>query len=71
VPLPVARRLAAVMWKLRRAETPPGNLSFALYPWIVSNEKLKRETTWRPRYTTRETFEITMRAHGKLGGAAA
>ena len=24
------------------------------------------ETGWRPRYTSRETFEITMRAHGKL-----
>jgi hypothetical protein len=32
----------------------------------VSNEKLKRETSWRPRYSSRETFEITMRAHGKL-----
>jgi UDP-glucose 4-epimerase len=66
VPLPVARRLASVMWKLRRSETPPGNLHFALHSWIVSNEKLKRETSWRPRYSTRETFEITMRAHGKL-----
>jgi UDP-glucose 4-epimerase len=66
VPLPLARRLAAVMWKLRRSETPPGNLHFAIHPWLVSNEKLQRETSWRPRYTSRETFEITMRAHGKL-----
>lgn len=66
VPLKVAWRLASVMWKLRRSETPPGNLHFAIHPWIVSNEKLKRETSWRPRYTSRETFEITMRAHGKL-----
>jgi UDP-glucose 4-epimerase len=66
VPLPVARRLASVMWKLRRSETPPGNLNFAIHPWLVSNEKLKRETSWRPQYSSRETFEITMRAHGKL-----
>jgi len=71
VPLSVAWRLASVMWKLRRAETPPGNLHFAIHPWLVSNEKLKRETSWRPRYTTRETFEITMRAHGKLAADAA
>jgi hypothetical protein len=35
----------------------------------VSNEKLKRETGWAPRYSSRETFEITMRAHGKLADA--
>src|SRR3954469_17707952 len=71
IPLRVAWSLASVMWKLRRSETPPGNLHFAIHPWIVSNEKLKRETSWRPRYSSRETFEITMRAHGKLPAASA
>jgi UDP-glucose 4-epimerase len=66
MPLGLMRRLASVMWKLRRSETPPGNLHFAIHPWIVSNEKLKRETGWQPRYSSRETFEITMRAHGRL-----
>lgn len=66
VPVAVMWRLARLMWKLRRSETPPGNLHFAIHPWLVSNEKLKRETGWRPRYTSRETFEITMRAHGRL-----
>ena len=71
VPLKLAWRLASVMWKLRRSETPPGNLHFAIHPWLVSNEKLKRETSWRPRYSSRETFEITMRAHGKLAAEPA
>ena len=31
-----------------------------------SNEKVKATLGWQPRYTSRETFEITMRAHGKL-----
>jgi UDP-glucose 4-epimerase len=66
MPLGLMRRLASVMWKLRQSETPPGNLHFAIHPWIVSNEKLKRETGWQPRYSSRETFEITMRAHGRL-----
>jgi UDP-glucose 4-epimerase len=66
MPLRLGRRIASVMWKLRRSESPPGSIEFALHPWIVSNEKLKRETSWRPRYSSRETFEITMRAHGKL-----
>jgi UDP-glucose 4-epimerase len=66
VPLGVMRRFASLMWRLRASEAPPGSLEFAMHPWIVSNEKLKRETGWEPRYTSRETFEITMRAHGKL-----
>jgi UDP-glucose 4-epimerase len=68
VPLGLMRRFASMMWRLRASESPPGSLEFALHPWLVSNEKLKRETGWRPRYSSRETFEITMRAHGKLGG---
>ena len=60
------RGLARAMWNLRLSEAPPGSVDFELYPWIVSNDKLKRETSWSPRHTTRETFEITMRAHGKL-----
>src|SRR3954454_5386134 len=70
IPLRVGRRISALMWKLRRSESPPGSIEFALHPWIVSNEKLQRETSWRPRYSSRETFEITMRAHGKLPSGA-
>jgi UDP-glucose 4-epimerase len=66
LPLRAFRGLARVMWNARLSEAPPGQIDFALHPWIVSNEKLKRETAWRPRHTTRETFEIAMRAHGKL-----
>jgi UDP-glucose 4-epimerase len=62
------RRFVALMWALRVAEAPPGSVAFARYPWIVSNEKVKSTLGWTPRYTTREAFEITMRAHGKLGG---
>jgi UDP-glucose 4-epimerase len=65
MPLGAAWRLAGVMWKLRQSETPPGNLHFALHPWVVSNDKLK-SVGWQPRHTTRETFEIAMRARGKL-----
>ena len=70
MPVGLYRRLARVMWKLRQAEAPPGAVDFALYSWLLSNEKLKRTTGWQPKYTSRETFEITMRAHGKLGPAA-
>src|SRR3954453_15225852 len=70
-PLGVARRLATLTWKLRASETPPGQIRFAIYPWVVSNEKLKRETGWKPRHTSRETFEIAMRAKGAIGGREA
>jgi UDP-glucose 4-epimerase len=60
------RGIARVAWRLRASEVPPGQLDFAVYPWIVSNQKLKRTAGWTPRHTTRETFELTMRAHGKL-----
>jgi UDP-glucose 4-epimerase len=71
MPLRVYRGIARAMWRARLSEAPPGQIEFALYSWIVSNEKLKRETGWRPRHTSRETFEITMRAHGKLPPAQA
>jgi UDP-glucose 4-epimerase len=66
MPLRLYRGLARVMWKLRQSEVPPGGIEFALHSWLLSNEKLKRTTGWVPKYTSRETFEITMRAHGKL-----
>jgi UDP-glucose 4-epimerase len=66
MPLRLYRGLARVMWKLRQSEVPPGGIEFALHSWLLSNEKLKRTTGWSPKYTSRETFEITMRAHGKM-----
>jgi UDP-glucose 4-epimerase len=66
VPFRAYRRLASLMWKLRQAEVPPGALDYVLHPWVLSNEKLKRTLDWEPRYSSRETFEITMRAKGVL-----
>jgi UDP-glucose 4-epimerase len=66
LPLWLYRTIAKVLWRLRLSEAPPGQIDFALYPWIVSNEKLKRTLGWTPRYSSRETFDITMRAQGKL-----
>jgi UDP-glucose 4-epimerase len=71
MPVRAYRALARAMWAARMSEAPPGQIEFALHPWVVSNEKLKRTTGWTPRYTSRETFEITMRTHGKLPPAGA
>ncbi len=52
-------------WHLPGVEAPPGYANYVAYPWVVSNEKL-RALGWEPKYTTRSTFDITMRAKGKL-----
>jgi UDP-glucose 4-epimerase len=61
------RRLASAFWRLRvpRVEAPPGQIDFFRYPWIAANDKIKAELDWQPRYTSRETFEIALRAKGK------
>jgi UDP-glucose 4-epimerase len=66
MPLRLYRSLARLLWHLRLSEAPPGQIDFALYPWIVSNEKLKATLDWTPKHSSRETFDITMRAHGKM-----
>ena len=71
MPMRAYRALARTMWRARLSEVPPGQIEFAIHPWIVSTEKLKKTTGWSPRHTARETFEITMRAHGKLEPAEA
>jgi UDP-glucose 4-epimerase len=71
MPLPAYRGLARAMWTARLSEAPPGLIEFVLHPGIVSTDKLKRTTGWSPRHTSRETFEITMRTHGKLPPAEA
>ena len=70
MPLRVYRRIATAAWKLRlpNVEAPPGQIDFLLYPWIAANDKLKAELDWTPRHTSRETFELTMRAKGKVAG---
>ena len=66
LPVWLYRLLGKLYWRLRLSEAPSGGIDFELYPWIVSNEKLKKTLGWTPRYTSRETFEIAMRAHEKL-----
>ena len=69
MPVRLYRAIARVLWRLRMSEAPPGQIDFALYPWIVSNAKVKSTLGWTPKHTSRETFEITMRAQGKLPAA--
>ena len=67
------RRFVATMWRMRvpRAEAPPGQLDFLRFPWLASNEKIKAELDWSPRYSSRETVEIALQAKGLLAGSRA
>jgi UDP-glucose 4-epimerase len=62
------RRLATAFWRLHvpRVEAPPGQLDFLRYPWIASNEKVKSEVEWTPRFTSRDAFEAALRSKGRL-----
>jgi UDP-glucose 4-epimerase len=62
------RRMYAAAWALHvpRVESPPGNLNFIRYPWVVSNEKLKATIDWKPSADTREVFVETMYAKGLI-----
>jgi UDP-glucose 4-epimerase len=69
VPYKLYKRLAAALWTARVAEAPAGQLEFVIHPWVASNRKLKDATGWAPRWTSREVFELTMQAKGKLAAA--
>ncbi|MFL5841059.1 MAG: NAD-dependent epimerase/dehydratase family protein [Thermoleophilaceae bacterium] len=66
VPYNLYKRLAGALWTARVSEAPAGQLEFAIHPWVASNQKLKDATGWAPRWTSREVFELTMRAKGRL-----
>jgi UDP-glucose 4-epimerase len=69
VPYKLFKRFAAALWKAHVSEAPAGQLEFVIHPWVASNERLKNTTGWAPRWTSREVFELTMRAKGKLAEA--
>jgi UDP-glucose 4-epimerase len=66
MPLRLGKAISRLTWRLGASETPPGQLEFAMNPWVCSNAKIKETLDWQPRYSSRETFEITMRARGVL-----
>jgi UDP-glucose 4-epimerase len=69
IPVRALRALAKASWRAHLAEAPAGQIEFALYPWIVSSDKLKATLGWGPQHDSRSTFEVAMRHHGKLNGA--
>lgn len=57
-----------LMWRLRMTfmtEFPSPCLNMIRYPWIASNAKIKEETGYRFRYTTRQAF-VDFARHVKI-----
>ena len=60
LPLPLLLALARTAWERRWAkiaEAPPEFVYFVVYPWLVSNRRLKEELGFRFRHTMEETLE--------------
>ena len=45
-----------IMWAIHLMEAPPAAFDFWRYRWTASNEKIKRELGFHPKYTSREAF---------------
>ncbi len=70
LPAPVLAALTQASWALRlQSDSPASGLAMVRWPWVASNEKLTRETGFRPRYTSREALEVSTLVP-KVRGAA-
>ena len=65
VPSIIAYPLNSIAWRLRLTaltKMPSSALNMARYSWVVSSEKLKHDTGFTYRYTSRQAFEDWVRA---------
>ena len=57
VPASILAFIAQAAWVLGlQSDSPACGLAMVRWPWLASNEKLARETWFRPRYTSREAL---------------
>jgi UDP-glucose 4-epimerase len=60
LPISIMSPMNNLMWFLRIkfvTEFPSSGLNLVRYPWIASNEKVKKDLNYTFKYTTREAFE--------------
>lgn len=58
VPDRVARRLAALGWRLWRQGVPAEAMAYATHPWVVAADRLKA-AGWEPGYSSEEALVAT------------
>ena len=56
IPLRILKLLLWFQWNLRISEVPPSYLDFVAYPYVASNEKLRKEG-FNPKFSTQETLQ--------------
>tara|TARA_B100001123_G_scaffold252812_3_gene282116 strand:+ start:1147 stop:2193 length:1047 start_codon:yes stop_codon:yes gene_type:complete len=55
LPAGLAGAVARLRWSLGLTEAPPGILPYTVYPWVVSNDRI-RSLGWEPRHTNEEAY---------------
>lgn len=68
LPYWLIRSLFSIMWRTGMSMFAPEWVDLLRYPFVVSNEKLKR-AGWQPQYTTLEAYRDLLRAVGEVGVA--
>lgn len=66
VPPFIAYPLASLLWKLRVGEAPASYLDFFRYPWVLSNEKIKKDLNYTFQFSTKDTLIAFLKAKGKI-----
>jgi nucleoside-diphosphate-sugar epimerase len=61
LPAWLAGRVAEWRWQLKLGPIPPGLLQFTMYPWVVSNDRM-RAAGWKPRHTNEQAFVASTEA---------
>ncbi|MCY3625084.1 MAG: NAD-dependent epimerase/dehydratase family protein [Candidatus Dadabacteria bacterium] len=57
LPAPLLAFITWATWIMRlQSDSPACGIEYARWPWVVSNEKLARETGFRPKHTSREAL---------------
>jgi UDP-glucose 4-epimerase len=56
VPAWILYPVTSLLWRLRLISSPPGQLDFMRYNWLMDNQKMKREL-YLPRFSTAEAFK--------------
>jgi len=70
LPYPLLAAMNGLMWRLHATfitEFPSLALNMTVFPWIASNNKLKRDLGYTFKYTTKEAFADFAR-HVKSAG---
>jgi UDP-glucose 4-epimerase len=55
MPAQLMERVLRLTWRSGLGDVPPGVVPYLMYPWVVSNERL-RSLGWEPRHTNEQAI---------------